>query len=133
MPRQHFFVDHERKDPFPDINWNKGELRARTESYFDIRIVKAPDSRIRRENDSVDKTGTRKGRPNTSEQIRSAVEHAWKTDSTFRDLPNRQVQAEEIRARLCGERAQRAHDMVGFSDSTIKRIIGEVFKKFGAD
>ncbi len=133
VPRQHFFVDYDREEPFPDLNWSKGELRVGDTSFFGIHVIRAPDRAETPPNTDpvsrrVAKTGSvsPRGRPNTKDVIRDQVAKLLTTDPAFLALPNRTAQAEEVRARLCGEDARTDHERVGFKTTTIVKIIGQV-------
>lgn len=136
VPRQLFFVDDEgERANQPDIYWNKAELTVGSDSYFDIRIIDASvstnEAPCGQGDDSPKKTENVApvGRPNTSDEIREMVEELWKSDPSFQSLPDRTAQAGEVRARLLGEDARDAHDLVGYNTSTIIKIIGQVLNE----
>lgn len=135
VPRQLFFVDDEgERANRPDIYWNKAELTVGSDSYFDIRVVNAPDStdeivepsnRVESSRAEERDSAAPRGRPNTRDEIRTKVEELW-ADPWFQALPNRTVQAKEVRASLRGEEARAVDDMEGYNSSSIRIIIGQV-------
>lgn len=131
VPRERFYFDEEN-DIWPGIDWDKAALPDDAESYLDVRIVHATiesaESEPTHAGDTAESQTTKGawvGRPNKSDQIREMVEELWKSGE-FQGLRNRLEQAEEVRARLKGKKARHHHEMAGYKDSTIMRIIGEV-------
>jgi hypothetical protein len=128
-----FFTDYEEeRDVRPDVYWAKAELRTADGSYFQIRVIRSPESApaapVEKQAEATQEgSGPKKiGRPSTADKIGGLVEELLTGDAAFRAMPNRQVQAAEVRARLRGEWARHEHDMAGYKTSVIARIIGEV-------
>lgn len=68
------------------------------------------------------------GRPNQQDRAKAEIRAAL-GEHEFKGLPNRQAQAEEIRARLEGEPSRTEHDMAGLRTRSIIRWIGEVINE----
>lgn len=140
VPRDLFFLDYNRERPDqPQINWSKSELIGRGVSYFDIRVVRSPeqgepvddetgDHPVRAEASDESPNKPQTGRPSTKDTISAEVERLL-DNPEFLKLPNRTVQAREVRARLVGEEARNDDDRIGYKTSVIARIIGEVITR----
>lgn len=135
VPRQHFFVDYKGVDPFPEINWSKGELRVGDSSFFDIHVVEGSHDEqfhfdtVEAKTDKAQSiASSKRGRPKTEDQIEEAVEELINAGPEFLALPNRTAQAAEVRAKICGKGAKDDHQRIGFSTSTIVKIIGRVVR-----
>ena len=133
IPRQHFFLDEEQEEVFQHINWKKGEMRVGSESYFDIRIVEPPASPepASTRADTPPSKKTKGGRPSTKTQIKACVLGLLK-DPKFKEM-SRTEQAGEVREKILGEKHRDAHKYVGYSDYSIKRIIGNVVSNEPSD
>lgn len=137
MPREYFFFDFDR-DPQdqPQIDWHKRELIAPDVTYFDIHVLRAPNQDqtddaenngqvLRDEVRETPPTKSQRGRSPTANKIHTKVNELW-DEPAFKNLPNRTAQAREVRAQLHGEDARYQGELIGYNDSTIKRIIGQV-------
>lgn len=93
-----------------------------------------PDSSGRSDpsfNDEVSRSRDQGGRPRTKDDVKALVRLLRAQPDFVALVGGRTAQAGEIRARLNGESARDKHDYPGFSDTALRRWIGEVFREPG--